>query len=631
MSGICGIVFRDKEQRLTPALLTPMVRALDPSGQEEGFTATLGRVSLGAQVFPGRMSGISQLSVYGQPAALAFHGSLYNLRELFPMEEENRDPYKGLLNLFLKEGMGFLKRLRGEFILAIWDGREEALYLATDRFRVHPLFYYQDQEKLLFASRMKAILTCPFPAIRTVNPEAVVDVVASSIIPAPKTIFREVKKLPPGHFLKYQKGEVKIEPYWEVSFLHPSRESEPVLAERFRTCLNEAVFLSLEVDKNSNRAGTFLSGGVDSSTVTGLLTQRVGHPVKSFSIGFDEPHYNEMEYARIAARAFGAEHYEYFVTAKDTYDVFPVLLEGFDEPYGNASAVPAYFCAKLAKEKGVDFLYAGDGGDELFAGNERYGSQRVFDYYYKFPAWLREALVKPMVYALAHGLKWDLFRKGEKYIQRASIPYHERIFSYDFFKVVPITEFLEEELLDTVGREYNPYGLYSFYYFQAPAQNDLDRHLFIDWNLTLSDNDIVKVTRMTEAAGVTVRFPFLDYRVAEFSTTVPAKMKMQGAKLRTFQKKAYADLLPLAIRKKKKHGFGLPISIWLRTDKRLNEMMLDLVLSPQSFQRGYFRKQALEDLVRRHRTDSTPFYGTVLWNLMVLELWHRHRLGAGRA
>jgi asparagine synthase (glutamine-hydrolysing) len=385
------------------------------------------------------------------------------------------------------------------------------------------------------------------------------------------------------------------------------------------------------MDKNSNRAGTFLSGGVDSSTVTGLLTQRLGHPVKSFSIGFDEPHYNEMDYARIAAQAFGAEHYEYFVTSKDTCDLFPVLLEGFDEPYGNASAVPAYFCAKLAKEKGVDFLYAGDGGDELFAGNERYASQRLFDYYYKFPAWLREGLMKPTVSALAHGLKWELFRKGEKYIQRASIPYHERIFSYDFFKVVPITEFLEDNLLDTVGREYNPYGLYSFYYFRAPAQNDLDRHLFIDWNLTLSDNDIVKVTRMTEAAGVTVRFPFLDYRVAEFSTTVPAKMKMRGARLRTFQKNAFSDLLPLAIRKKKKHGFGLPISIWLRTDRRLNEMMLDLVLSPRCFQRGYFREKALVDLVRRHRTDSTPFYGAVLWNLMVLELWHRHCPGTVRA
>jgi asparagine synthase (glutamine-hydrolysing) len=416
MSGICGIVFRDKEQRLTPALLIPMVRALDPSGQEEGFTVTLGRVSLGAQAFSGRLAGVSRLSLYGESMALAFHGSLYNPRELFPTEKGNLDPSEGLLNLYIKEGMGLLKRLRGEFVLAIWDGREEALYLATDRFRVHPLFYYQDHEKLLFASRMKSILACPLPVLRTVNPEAVVDVVASSIIPAPKTIFREVKKLLPGHFLKHQRGEVKIEPYWEISFLRPSRESESVLARKFKSCLDEAVFLSLEVDKNSNRAGTFLSGGVDSSTVTGLLTQRVGHPVKSFSIGFDEPHYNEMEYARIAARAFGAEHYEYFVNAKDTYDVFPVLLEGFDEPYGNASAVPAYFCAKLAKEKGVDFLYAGDGGDELFAGNERYGSQRVFDYYYKFPAWLREGLVKPTIFTLAHGLKWGLFRKGEKYI-----------------------------------------------------------------------------------------------------------------------------------------------------------------------------------------------------------------------
>ncbi len=276
----------------------------------------------------------------------------------------------------------------------------------------------------------------------------------------------------------------------------------------------------------------------------------------------------------------------------------------------------------MAREHGVDILYAGDGGDELFAGNERYGTQRLFEYYHKIPSWLREPLVKPFVFALADGLTWGLFVKGKKYIQRASIPYHERITSYDFFKVVSIKDFLEDGFVDKVGRDYNPYAPFSFYYFQAPARNSLDRHLYVDWKLTISDNDILKF-RMAEANGIPVRFPFLDYRLAEFSVTVPANIKMRGKKLRSFQKRAYADLLPLEIRTKKKHGFGLPIPVWLRTDRRLNEMMYDLVLSPRSIQRGYFRKKALKTLVERHRTDETSFYGTTLWNLMVLELWHR--------
>jgi asparagine synthase (glutamine-hydrolysing) len=173
------------------------------------------------------------------------------------------------------------------------------------------------------------------------------------------------------------------------------------------------------------------------------------------------------------------------------------------------------------------------------------------------------------------------------------------------------------------GKDYDPYGPVDSYYHQAPAQNELDRQLYIDLKLAISDNDLFKVTRMTEAAGVTVRFPFLDHLLAELATSIPADVKMRGRKLRSFFKIAYADLLPLQTRTKKKHGFGLPIPVWLRTDKKLNEMMHDLVLSPRSLQRGYFRKKALGELVQRYQTDETSFYGTILWNMMVLELWQR--------
>lgn len=231
--------------------------------------------------------------------------------------------------------------------------------------------------------------------------------------------------------------------------------------------------------------------------------------------------------------------------------------------------------------------------------------------------------MKPLVFALADRLKGEIFVKAKKYIQRASMRYPERLSSYGFFKVVPMTELLEDSLLETIGKCYDPYAVVNFYYSQAPARNDLDKQLYIDLKLAISDNDLFKVTRMTEAAGVTVHFPFLDHLLAEFAATVPANIKMRGCNLRSFFKKAYSDLLPLETRTKKKHGFGLPIAVWLRTDKLLNEMMHDLVLSPRGVQRGYFRKKALEELVERHKTDETSFYGTALWNLMVLELWHR--------
>ena len=623
MSGICGIVLNDRNREVTRAQLLPMVQALNFQGEDEGYSLSFGHVAIGAQKFPGRLAGVAELTVNERPVSMAFHGSLYNLKELFPHTGENFDSVAGLLDLYLNEGMEFLKQLRGELVLSIWDGRDETLFLAVDRFRVHPLFYYQDDEKMAFSSRMKSLLSCPFPITRSINPEAIVDIVASSIIPGPKTIFQEVKKLSQSHFLTWKGGERKIEPYWKVSFLNPSKEKESLLAQQFKKHFTESLSARLEIDGNSNSIGTFLSGGVDSSTVTGVITQIVKHPIKSFSIGFNEASFNELHYARVAAQAFGAEHYEYYVSPKDTYDTIPIFLEAIDEPYGNASAIPAYFCSKVAKEHGVGTLYAGDGGDELFAGNQRYADQHLFEYYHKLPAWLREPILKPLIFSMADKLKWAPFVKGKKYIQRASIPYDERITSYDFFKVVRIHEFIEDDLLEAVGKDFNPYEIFSDYYRKAPAQNNLDRHLYIDWILTLADNDLIKVTRMTEAVGVTVRYPFLDHKIAEFSVTVPAKIKMRGIKLRSFQKNAFAGLLPQEIRAKRKHGFGLPIPIWLRADKRLNEMMLDLVLSPHSLQRGYFKKSALENLVEQHKTDETSFYGTILWNLMVLELWHR--------
>ena len=623
MSGICGIAFHDLSERLTHAQLTPMLRALDMGGHDKGFSTVIGSVGVGVQAFSGRLAGIAETSSNGGPLALAFHGSLYNPKELFLSNVLMTDPSKGLLGLYREGGLAFLARLRGEFVLALWDGSKETLFLATDRFRVHPLFYYKDRDKLVFSSRMKGILACPLTVKRTINPEAIVDMVASSVIPTPKTIFWEVKKLPPGSILTYKGGEVSVDTYWDIDYLNPSSASVSKLSAETKKLFREAIRVRMGDTAQQNRIGVFLSGGVDSSTVTGVLSQLNKRPIKSFSIGFGEQRFNEIHYARIAARAFGSEHYEYFVSAKDAYDTIPILLEGFDEPYGNASAIPTYFCIKMAREHGIDILYAGDGGDELFAGNERYATQRLFEYYNRIPPWLRKHFVKPLVFSLADRLKWQLVVRGKKYIQRASVSYPERLSAFGVYEVIPMKELFCDEFLETIGRDYDSQAPVRLYYFQAAAKNELDRQLYIDLKLAISDNDLFKVTRMSEAVGIIVRFPFLDHRLAEFAASIPANIKMRGRQLRSFFKKTYADLLPLEIRNKEKRGFGLPIPVWLRTDKCLNEMMHDLVLSPRSIQRGYFRRRNLEALVECHKRDETMFYGTVLWNLMMLELWHR--------
>lgn len=622
MGGICGIVSANQNIVDGAASLTPMLRALGFGSSGESLSVVAGRAAIGARKIGNHLATVAETVVGGHHYSIAYFGSIYNLSNLVAESGSDSKVGMGLLRLYLDEDLAFLERLRGEFVLAAWNGREERLSLATDRFRVHPLLYAHDREKLVFASRMKSISACPSPVRMTVNPRAILDVMAVSAIPTPRTIFQEVRKLPPGHVLHYSKDEVHLSAYWDINFLKPDQASEQELTAQLKRHFSDSIGTRLQTEVGPSRIGTFLSGGIDSSTVTGVLKTLSKSEVHSFSIGFGEQRFDEMNFARIAARHFGVVHHEYTVTAQDTRDALPIVLESFDEPFANASAVPTYVCAKFAKDHGVDVLYAGDGGDELFGGNERYSEQRVFEYYDRIPSWLR-GMVRPTVQGLAAATGLPLFEKGAKYIRRASVPLPQRLMTYGFFNVVPMQDLFTPAFLDSLGDARSPYESIERYYGQALAQNPLDRHLYLDLKFAISDNDLFKVTRMTEAAGVTVRFPFLDHRLAEFAATVPARLKMRGRELRTFFKAAYSDVLPLAIRTKTKHGFGLPIPVWLRTDPYLNELMRELVLSARSLQRGYFRKSMLEELVRRHQTDQTSFYGTVLWNVMILELWHR--------
>ena len=626
MSGICGIFFKKQGDRIQgDETLVAMVKALGFNDSEQGHVAAAGQVGFGVQRnLQDFRSGIARIIVQGRPVILMIHGTLYvQSSDLVRRENETGEGIaRELLASYIKNGIRAVHDLRGDFSSAIWDGRQEELYLVTDRFRVHPLFYYEDGEKFVFASRMKSLLACPFPIKRSVNPHALVDIMAFSAITTDRTVFREVKKLPPGHIFTCRNGQASIRQYWDFNFLEPDQASVDVLTQQLKAEFDDAVAARVAADTD-RKIGAFLSGGIDSSTVTGVLTRLTHGPVKCFSIGFGEQRFNEMEYARIAARHFGSEHHEYYVTPQDTFDAIPKLLDSFDEPFANASAIPTYMCAKLAVEHGVDVLYAGDGGDELFAGNERYSSQRIFDYYTRLPNALQNWVVKPTVTALADLTGLNLFVLGKKYIRRASIPLPERLSSYGLFNIIPMSQLLDEDVLKAIGAGYDPYHPIRGHYIKAPAATDLDRQLYVDLKITISDNDLFKVTRMTQAAGVTVRFPFLDHKLAEFAARVPAKVKMPSRELRVFFKRAYSDLLPREIIAKTKHGFGLPIPVWLRTDKQLNDMMHELVLGTRTVQRGMFRMKALEELVDRHRTETGSFYGDILWNVMAWELWLR--------
>jgi asparagine synthase (glutamine-hydrolysing) len=595
-----------------------MERALEGTDVGPPLLLDGDRLALVARGAPGYRTGLLTRREGDSVLALAFHGLLVGGSG----DADSLRPLEALFATLAARGSDAIAGLRGEFALAFWDGRDGTLHLATDRFRIQSLLLSDRPSRFLFASRMASLLASPVPLDPTVDLASLLDVVGASIIATPRTIFREVEKVPPGHHVTVRDGRVESRPYWDLDFTRKESASPEELAAVTRDALEAAVADRLHGDAAGDRFGAFLSGGIDSTTVTGLLTRRRGGPVATFSIGFGEQGFDELHYARVAARAFGSRHTEYRVTPRDVAAAAEVVATAFDEPFANASAVPTYVCARLAREHGVDALYAGDGGDELFAGNERYASGRVFERYDRVPALLRKPLLTPAIRALGTLLPFPLFVKAKKYVQRASLSPAERIVSYGFWNVVPPRRFVEGDLLQA-AREYHPYAMLLRYHDEARAVTALDRQLYLDLKITISDNDVIKVTRACERAGVAVRFPFLDERVVDAAQRVPASLKMRGGELRAFFKDAYRDLLPPEIREKKKHGFGLPISLWLRTDPELHAMMRDLVLGPTAGARGYFRRAALEDLIRRHAEDSTPYYGTVLWNLMVLELWHR--------
>jgi asparagine synthase (glutamine-hydrolysing) len=346
-------------------------------------------------------------------------------------------------------------------------------------------------------------------------------------------------------------------------------------------------------------------------------------PVHAFSIGFREQPFDEMGYARLAASRFGAAHHTQIVGPDDCYQAVEAMVRHFDEPFGNSSAIPTYFCAKLAAEHGIRVLLAGDGGDELFGGNERYRTDKIFEIYHSVPAVARKGLIEPALRILPARI--GVIRRARGYVRRANLRGVDRFLSFQFLATHRLEEVFEDGFLAEL-RDYDMSSTPGRYYEEPSARDHLDRLLYVDVNITLADNDLPKVTCMSELAGIRTRFPFLHRDVAEFSGRVPARLKVRGFEKRYLFKKAFADLLPAEIIRKTKHGFGIPVAIWMKSDKRLRELLHDLVLSRQAQERGYFRRDFIEDLFQRHAADDSTYYGDTLWTFLMLEMWHRQRL-----
>lgn len=556
----------------------------------------------------------------GPDAAVAFDLDLTNLsilREKVGLDEKQNQEGLLLWRLYLTFGDSFIDMLRGAFAFAMWDRHRREMLVVTDAFGIRPVVYAENDGNLTAASRIKYLLN-DRKIDTAIDPEAVYHYLFFQAICSPLTIYRSIRKLPPGEALKLSSDQLKKFPYYDIRYRPDERRrNESCWRQAIYEAVKKAVAVYVPLSETEH-TGCYLSGGTDSSSVAGFYTQISDTAAKTFSIGFDEAAYNELDYAHLAARHFGTKQFDYCVTPQDVLDLILEIPLLYDEPFGNASVVPAYYCAKLAKTSGVDILLGGDGGDEIFGGNERYVKNLVFSFYHRFPAYLRTGVLEPLLANMPHN---PLIFKAKRYIRRANFPNPDRFYSYNLLAENSPTEIFQPEYLRSVDTDCFMKLARHHYQNAAPA-HDTDRLLYLDMKFTVTDNDLRKVTRMAEAAGINVRYPLLDRDLVDFTTTIPPQLKVKWGKGRYIFKRAMEGFLPSEIIKKSKHGMGLPISVWFRKDAKLSELMHDMLSERRPLVTDYLQPKFLRHMLDCfHHETETSFYGDNLWVFLILELW----------
>ncbi|RVT54441.1 asparagine synthase [Rubrivivax albus] len=498
----------------------------------------------------------------------------------------------------------------GNFAVGLTDAQGR-VFLAVDRFAEQTLCWRRIGDRIHYAERADTLAALHPRA--EIDPQAVYDYLYFHVIPSPRTVFRGVHRLPPAHYLWFENGEITVEPYWLPQFTAAASANFDELAAAFRQRVRSAVAAELD----GSKPACFLSGGTDSSTVAGMLKDVAGRAA-TYSIGFEAEGYDEMAFARIAARRFGTEHHEYYVTPDDLVRSIPDVAAHYDQPFGNSSVLPAYYCARMAREDGVTRLLAGDGGDELFGGNARYAKQRVFGYYDAVPAVLRSGVLEPLLEGTPLGAL-PLARKGRSYVQQAKVPLPERLQQYNLLQRMGVAQVFTPDFLARVDMQDTSRQQRQVWQLPPGNPSTLNRMLAFDWRYTLAEADLPKVRGSTSLAGVGVGFPLLDAALVDFSLQLPDDYKLKGQKLRWFFKEALRGFLPDEILVKKKQGFGLPFGVWATRHAGLKAFAADSLHSLQ--QRGIVQARFIDTLLKDHLPAHPGYYGEMVWILMMLEQW----------
>lgn len=575
-----------------------------------------------------RRLAIIDLSTGDQPifnedrsVSVVYNGEIYNFLDLRSELEsrghrfETQSDTEVIVHAYEEYGVDCIERLWGMFSIALWDSRKKLLLLARDRLGKKPLVYYVDPNGggLAFASEMQALLAHP-NVPRRVDPRAIDDYLTYLYVPAPRSAYRDVEKLPAGHRLVWQHGRITVEPYWQVRFGDKATLTEAEALEQFGALLRDAVRRRLIADVP---LGAFLSGGMDSSSVVAEIAELSSTPVKTFSIGFGERDFDELRYARQVAERFGTDHHE-LVVEPHALEVLPTLVRHYGEPYGDSSAIPQYYVAKLTRQH-VTVALNGDGGDELLAGYERHWAARVAARYDTIPRFVRHGLIRPLIPLLPEPRQRRAFlRRAKRFMAAAHLPVFDRYLQWvgAFTPVQKRSLYTPEFLAELADNDSGRWLREAL--APEPHLDPVDAVVRADTLMYLPQDLLVKVDIATMANSLEARSPFLDHRLVEFCAALPSSMKLRGRTSKWLLRRLMQDRLPPEILTRPKMGFGVPVGEWLRGE--LRPLLEDTLFSPSALQRGYFKRAAIRDLVDEHlsrRADRTSH----IWGLLMLELW----------
>lgn len=555
---------------------------------------------------------------------IAFNGEVYNIEELRKdlikkgHRFYTRTDTEVIIHLYEEEKEECLRKLRGMFSLAIWDKKEERLFLARDRLGEKPLYYYHDGERFIFASELKAILKYE-KFSREIDPAALDAYLTFLYIPRDLSIFKGIKKLPPASFLIFENGRINIEKYWSVGYPPMLKASEEDICRMIEKKLEEAVRIRLRSDV---LPGVFLSGGIDSSAVVAMMSRCVGgEKIKTFSIGYgnEASSYNELKYSRLVARHFKTEHREHVLTPRVEELVYDVV-SSMDEPFADSSAIPTYLISKMARQE-VTVALSGTGGDELFAGYPRYLGARVSEYYERLPVFLRKYIDRAFYNLIPETTRsGDAGGRIRRFIHGgARSPCRRYMGWISFFdheeKEALYTEEMKHRLIDA-----DPFEPYCKFFKSIKSEDFLEKIFYLDQETYLIDDALHLGDRMSMANSLELRLPFCDHELVELAAAIPPGLKLKKFRLKYILKEMLNGILPAEILTRRKQGFMVPLGIWFKKD--LNSFVRELLNEKDIRQMNYFNFSFIRWMMDEHFSGRRNFTHK-LWALIVFQLWHK--------